>query len=309
VDRYHISSKRIYANSRRLVKLAFWMWTAVLDTQTASHYPPAVAVAPDKGVEGPRSASAGVQATLRVLDLLAARGPLQLSELARELTVAKSTIHRICTVLVERGWAVRDADGRYSLGIRALRLGSRASELPIVTAFRTVAAMFLNEVDETITLAVLDGHESLYIAMEETSQPVRYVTHVGRKTPAYASASGRVVLAHLPRETVEALFAGRPLITPTRRRLGGVAELGAILDDVVRHGYAENWEETAPGLYAASVPIVNSGGTPLAALTTLVPVSRVSGERREAILAALHRAGTELSELVSWLPAFSARSE
>src|SRR5256885_15300103 len=77
-----------------------------------------------------RSASTGVNATLRILDLLAARGPLGLAELARELGVAKSTAHRVCAVLVERAWAVRDADGRYHLGVRALRLGSVATELP-----------------------------------------------------------------------------------------------------------------------------------------------------------------------------------
>ena len=72
-----------------------------------------------------------------MLDLLAARPPLGLSEIARDLGFAKSTLHRVCAVLVERGWAVRDADGRFALGIRALRLGSSSAELPIVTAFRT----------------------------------------------------------------------------------------------------------------------------------------------------------------------------
>ena len=254
-----------------------------------------------------RSASTGVNATLRILDLLAARGPVGLADLARELGVAKSTAHRVCAVLVERAWAVRDADGRYHLGVRALRLGSVATELPIVVAFRTVAADFLSALDETIALAVLDGDESLYIAIEETSQPVRYITHVGSKTPAFASASGRVVLANLPPGMVEALFAGRPLITPTGRRLGGMAELGAILDDVRRNGYAENWEETARGLYASSVPIVNDAGTTLAALTTLVPLSRATTERRELILTELQAAGEKLSELAAWIPAFSFR--
>ena len=108
--------------------------------------------------------------------------------------IAKSTLHRICVVLVERGWAVRDREGRFDLGIRALRLGSSSAELPVVTAFRTVAAEFITRHDETIALAVLDGVESLFIAIEDTSQPVRLVTHVGSKTPAFASASGRVVL-------------------------------------------------------------------------------------------------------------------
>jgi DNA-binding IclR family transcriptional regulator len=254
-----------------------------------------------------RSASTGVNATLRILDLMAARGPLGLADLARELGVAKSTAHRVCAVLVERAWAVRDADGRYHLGVRALRLGSVATELPIVVAFRTVAADFLSALDESIALAVLDGDESLYIAIEETSQPVRYITHVGSKTPAFASASGRVVLANLPPGMLEALFAGRPLITPTGRRLGGMAELGAILDDVRQNGYAENLEETARGLYAASVPIVNDAGTTLAALTTLVPLSRATSERRAAIVDGLQAAGRKLSELAAWIPAFSFR--
>lgn len=254
-----------------------------------------------------RPSSTGVQATLRVLDLLAARGPLQLSELARELGIAKSTIHRICSVLVHRGWAVRDEEGRFDLGIRALRLGSRSGDLPIVTAFRGVAVDFLTRHDETIALAVLDGDESLFIALAETSHPVRLVTHVGAKTPAFASASGRVVLASYDKPLVAALFGGRTLVTPTGRRLDGVAELEAILDDVREQGFAENWDETAVGLYAGSVPVRNASDVTLAALTTCIPVSRVTEARRESILRDLRAAGARLSDLVGWLPAFTAR--
>ncbi len=254
-----------------------------------------------------QGASAGVHATLAVLDLLAAHAPLGLSEMARELGIAKSTLHRICVVLLERGWAVRESDGRFALGIRALRLGSGSADLPIVTAFRTAAAEFLTHHDETVALAVLDGAESLYIALEETSQPVRLVTHVGSKTPAFASASGRVVLASHPPGAVSAMFGGKLLVTPTGRRLNGVAELQTILADVRERGYAENWEETADGLYAASVPIVNDERVTLAAMTTCVPVSRITTERREAIVADLVRLGAELSESVHWLPSFSSR--
>jgi IclR family KDG regulon transcriptional repressor len=253
------------------------------------------------------STSSGVKATLAVLDLLAARSPLSLSEISRELGVAKSTLHRICAVLVDRGWAVRDGDGRFSLGIRALRLGSSSSELPIVTAFKTVAAEFLTRHDESIALAILDGFESLFVALEETSQPVRLVTHVGSKTPAFASASGRVVLASHPPASVAAMYGGKLLVTPTGRRLNGVAELHAILAEVGGQGYAENVEETADGLYAASVPVTNDDGVTLAALTTLVPVSRITPVRRTLIVADLRTLGIQLSELVGWLPSFSSR--
>lgn len=257
--------------------------------------------------ESRRLSSAGVHATLRVLDLLAARAPLQLAELSRELRLPKSTLHRICLVLVQRGWAVRDADGRYNLGIRALRLGARSEDLPIVLGFRGVAAELLATHDETVALAVLDGDESLYIAIQETSHPVRLVTHVGSKTPGFASASGRVVLAAEAPGVVQALFGERPLVTPTGRRLNGVPELLGILRRVREQGYAEDDEETAAGLYAASVPVVNADGVVLAALTTMVPTSRLGESRRAAILADLIDAGRRLSAHVAWLPAFTAR--
>jgi IclR family KDG regulon transcriptional repressor len=260
------------------------------------------------GHDSRRSASVGVHTTLRVLDLLAARAPLGLSEISRALGMPKSTVHRVCNVLVERGWAVRDHESRFDLGIRALRLAGRAEELPIVIAFRTVAAEFLALHDETVCLAVLDGAESLFVALEETSHPVRLVTFVGSKTPAFASASGRVVLASQPSESVAATFAHGPLVTPTGRRLNGLPELLSILARVREDGYAENWEETAVGLYAASVPVTNESGVVLAALTTCVPTSRITPERRDAIVADLRSAGERLSQFVAWLPTFAARS-
>jgi IclR family transcriptional regulator, KDG regulon repressor len=253
------------------------------------------------------SSSTGVNATLQILDLLAARGPLQLSELARELPVAKSTIHRICSVLVDRAWAVRDEQGRFQLGIRALALSAAASDLPIVMAFRTVAASLLTRHDETVCLAVLDGDESVYLAIEETSHPVRLVTGVGSRTPAFASASGRVILSGRSPSVIDASFGGRPLVTPTGRRLNGVAELQAILSNVRQSGYAENDGETAVGLYAASVPVQNAVGAIIAALTMCIPTSRLSVERHRPLLEDLASAGRRLSELVTWLPAYDAR--
>lgn len=253
------------------------------------------------------AASTGVQATLAVLDLLATQAPLGLSEMARELGVAKSTLHRICAVLVDRGWVVRDDDGGFDLGIRALRLSSRAEALPIVVGFRSVASHLLTLHDESVALAVLDGEQSIYVAIEETSHPVRLVTHVGSATPAFASASGRVILASLPTEAIHVLFGGRLLVTPTGRRLNGVPELLEILEGVRERDYAENREETASGLYAASVPVVNDRGATLAALTVLVPTSRLEESRHAVIVSDLIEAGRTLSSHVGWLPSYTAR--
>jgi IclR family KDG regulon transcriptional repressor len=251
--------------------------------------------------------SPGVHAALSVVELVVAQGPLGLGDLARELRLPKSTLHRICAILVERGWAIRDDQGRYEPGVRAIGLGSRAGDLPIVIGFRHTVAGLMTQYDETVCLAVLDGHESVFVAIEETTQPVRLQTWVGRRSPAFASASGRVFLAAWPAEAIAAEFAGRPLITPTGRRLRDVAELQEILARVGRDGFAENQEETAAGLYTASVPVLNESGTVLAAMTVCVPTSRIDAARRDRLVDDLTAAGRALSRDVAWLPAFSAR--
>jgi DNA-binding IclR family transcriptional regulator len=256
---------------------------------------------------GSSSRSPGVHAALSVMELVVTEGPLALGDLARDLQLPKSTLHRICAILVDRGWAARDEQGRFEPGVRAIGLGSRAADLPIVTGFRNAVSGLMTGHDETVCLAVVDGQESVFVAIEETSQPVRLQTWVGRRSPAFASASGRVILAARPPEAISAEYGGRPLITPTGRRLRSVGELQDILARVRVDGYAENHEETAAGLYTMSVPIVNEHGTVLAAMTTCVPTSRMDADRRELILADLIAAGRALSQDVAWLPAFHAK--
>jgi len=256
---------------------------------------------------GQAGRSPGVHAALSVMELVVTQGPLGLGDLARDLRLPKSTLHRICAILVDRGWALRDEQGRYEPGVRAIGLGSRAANLPIVTGFRHAVADFMTRHDETVCLAVIDGDESVFIAIEETTQPVRLQTWVGRRAPAFASASGRVILAGRASAAVAAEYGGRALVTPTGRRLQTIGELEAILARVRADGFAENHEETAAGLYTASVPIVNESGTVLAAMTMCVPTSRMYPGRGDGLLADLIAAGKALSRDVAWLPAFDAK--
>lgn len=252
------------------------------------------------------SRSPGIHAALSVLEALVARAPLSLSELAGELALPKSSLFRACAVLSERGWVLRNGDGRYELGIRAFGLTAQSSEYPIVRAFRGIAAELLTHHNETVCLAVLDGDESTFIALEETSHPVRLVTHIGSRTSAFASASGRVILADRAEGVVASQFAGRALITPTGRRLRDVNELLHILREVRRLGHAENREETAAGLHAISVPVRNAAGSVLAALTICVPTSRLTPARWTELIADMREAGGRFSDTVSWLAAWNA---
>ena len=60
-----------------------------------------------------------------------AQAPLSLSELSSQLSLPKSSLFRVCAVLAERGWVLRNADGRYVLGIRAFGLTAQSTEYPL----------------------------------------------------------------------------------------------------------------------------------------------------------------------------------
>jgi DNA-binding IclR family transcriptional regulator len=251
----------------------------------------------------PCTGSPGVHAVLDVLESLGETGEQTLAELTRRVGISKTTVHRVCGALVERGWVLRDtATGAYSLGIRAIGVGAAAAESPLVVAFRPVAAELLARHNETVHLTLLDGEESVFIAKAETTHAVRLVAAIGSRLPAFASASGRVLLADLPSEIVEVTYGDRRLVTPTGRELGGLGELLRLLARVREDGFAENVEETAIGLHCIAVPVRNGRGRALAAMTACVPIGRIDRARREVLLADVRASAARLEADVAWLP-------
>jgi DNA-binding IclR family transcriptional regulator len=193
-----------------------------------------------------------------------------------------------------RGWIARDMSaGRIELGPRVASLARATPASVLTAAFHRVASRLVAVHNETIGLTVLDGRDSVFVAKEETSHPVRLVTAVGSRLPAFASASGRVMLADLPESDVTAMYAGCELVTPTGRRLAGIGELLAILREARRRGYAQNIDETAIGLHCIAAPL-GPHGRVIGAITMCVPSGRMSPARERELLPDLTQAAREL---------------
>ena len=244
----------------------------------------------------PRSGagSPGISAVLDVLDVLDRQGPATLAQLARETGTAKSTLHRVCTMMSERGWIARDAlSGYIQLGPRVASLARATPVSPLTAGFHGIARRLLARHNETTCLTVLDGRDSVFIAKEETTHAVRLVSPVGSRLPAFAAASGRAMLADREEVEIRAMYDGSELVTPTGRRLDGLPELLEILRETRRRGYAENVDETALGLHCLAVP-VGPPGRVMAAITFCVPTGRMSAARRQEMIPDLLRAAREI---------------
>lgn len=175
---------------------------------------------------------------------------------------------------------------------------TRTVPAALTSAFRVEAAELRERHDETACLAVLDGTDAVFIAKDETPQPVRPVTRVGSRLPAFASASGRVLLAALAPEAVDAAYADADLVTPTGRHLDGLGELHRVLGRTRANGYAESVNDTSPGLTCIAAPITGAGGRVLAAIALCIPAERMDAPRRAQMLDDLRLAAGRASASV-----------
>ena len=137
--------------------------------------------------EPPTLQSVGI--ALDIVDALASARELTLSELARQVGVAKSTAHRTCAVLARRGFVDR-TDRGYRLGVRLVEYGHLATERTVVGGEALPLLVELrNTLEETVQVGVPAGADVVYVERVEGQRALRYSTN-SRRSPLHRSSAG-----------------------------------------------------------------------------------------------------------------------
>jgi DNA-binding IclR family transcriptional regulator len=200
-----------------------------------------------------------------------------ISDLARRLGVAKSTVHRLAVTLVADGMLEQNPDsGKYRLGIALFRLGSLVRRrMSISSEARPLLRELREKVNETVHLAVLDGNEIMYVFNLESTQAIRMRSDVGVRKPAYCTAEGQAILAFQPAHVVDRVLAsGLPARTP--QTITDPDKLKRALDATRQRGCAIEDEESEIGMRCIAAPLRNDTGEVVAAIGLAGPVSRLS---------------------------------
>ncbi len=224
--------------------------------------------------------------------------------MAQTLGLHKSIVYRILTTFERYGFVARQpASSRFRLGFRFVELGN------LVLAnidLRSIAHPLMEElaraVRETVFLTVVSGHESICIDRVESPQPLRLTMVIGGRYPLYAGASNRLLMAYLPDEEIEAIIA-EGLQAYTSRTPTDPDALRASLAEIRRQGYALSSSELTPGMSALSVPLRDSSGNVVAALSLAGPSERFSDEHWPKLLEQLQATAAAISKrLLTWQP-------
>lgn len=235
-----------------------------------------------------------LEKALAVLDLLGeARGELTLSQLAERLGLAKPTAFRIVTVLEHADYLERAPGSRgFRLGLKLHRLGALVDAS---AALQKLARPFLEDLtarcDETAHLVVLNKGEALYLDKIEGKRSVRVVSRVGMRLPAHCSGVGKVLLAHVPDEEVDAIIRehGLPRFTPNT--IVDRQALYAELRRIAARGYAIDAEEIELGLKCVAAPVHDETGTVVAAISVSGPRFRFDDHLEKFVSLVLRASG------------------
>jgi DNA-binding IclR family transcriptional regulator len=232
--------------------------------------------APTHKTEGGRLSS--VAAAVRLLKAFSEQQTeIGISDLARKLGVAKSTVHRLAVTLCTDGMLEQNPDsGKYRLGISLFRLGSLVRRrMSVSNEARPLLRELREKVNETVHLAVLDGNEIMYVYNLESTQAIRMRSDVGVRKPAYCTAEGQAILAFQPPEVIEDIIrAGLAARTP--QTVTDADRLKRVLEGVRQRGCAIEDEESELGMRCIAAPLRNDAGEVVAAIGLAGPVSRLS---------------------------------
>jgi len=217
-----------------------------------------------------------------ILDILGQNPQgISIRDLSEKVKLPKGTTHRLLSSLTYFGYVRQDPKTRnYLLGFRLVELGQLLlGQLDL----RKEAEPFLRELAEktreTVHLVFLDRNEIVYIdkvEMVHSHSGLRMASRVGARNPAHSSAVGKMLLAHLPEETLNTIIGEKGLPKRTENTLTDASQLKDHLKIVRRQGYAIDDEENEKGIRCVAAPITNEMGKTVAAISVSGPAFRIT---------------------------------
>jgi IclR family transcriptional regulator, acetate operon repressor len=239
--------------------------------------------------------------TLRAFAVVEAVGrsgrPMLLMDVVAAVGLPKATVHRILTQLVDGGLLRRLPGAGYGVGTRLSRLGR-----DLITndagrpARRAILQRLVDSLGETCNFTMLDGAEIIYLDRVETASPLRVNLQPGSRIPAHCSASGKLLLAHLPPVQYARLASQLPLTRFTARTIVDRAALSAELERIRQCGYSVDDEEYLEGLVCVAVPVTDEQQRVWATVAVHGPAARMPIDAALARLPELQAAAAALGE-------------
>ena len=263
--------------------------------------------------EDDERAEAGPRAILRVPEVLmavAASGTgIAMGELAHDLKLPKTSLHRLLRTLEYGGFVVRSG-GLYRPGPESFRLAAALAQAAPSAQFpacaRPVLEVLADQTGETVMLSVVSDKltESVYLEVIESASPLRFAMRAGNRRPLFAAASGKAMLAFQTDEQQQRYLDQTDFleftVETTRKE-----EMPALLRRVRETGVVYDRNGIVDGASGVASPVFDQHGNAFCAVSIAGPTERMDARRSEFERLVLD-AGQRISRILGYTGAYPA---
>jgi DNA-binding IclR family transcriptional regulator len=221
---------------------------------------------------GSRAVPGGLQTVAAAIDLLscfAESEELGVSEVSRQLGIAKSTAHRLLVTLASRGIVEQNQrNAKYRLGLRLYELGNLALTRDVLRRHAHGALEALREaVGWTVQLSVASGVDTLVLERLQTVRSFHSLPEFEHRLPLHATSQGKALCAYNPMLADQRIAAGLPALTD--QTITSPSAFSRELESVRRNGFAITRGESFPDVAGIGVPIIDARGIAVAAISVV----------------------------------------
>lgn len=245
-----------------------------------------------------------LERALSLIEVLAEeRAPVSVSELSTRVGLKISTVHRLLSTLSYRGYIEQDPDNKYRLGLKLFEVGNASLYYPDV---RAAARPYLEELvercNETVSLAVLDRHEVVYIDRVESKNiiVVKMFAQVGNRGSVHCTASGKALIAFLPEDSIDEIIAHTDFKKYTTETITDSDMFKKELQRVRRDGYSLDWGEREDHVRCIAAPVFDHEGIVSASISIAGPSTRITNYMKDDLAGLVKEFAMKISKRLGY---------
>ncbi|WP_191601834.1 DNA-binding transcriptional regulator KdgR [Marinomonas algicola] len=239
-----------------------------------------------------------VMKVFAILNALAEKKSLGVTELAQIVMTSKSTVYRFLQTMKMLGFVRQEGeDDRYSLTLKLFEVSSNALEhVDLVSLAEPHMASIGALTKEALHLGIRDGDNIVYIFKIDAQYNLRMQSRIGGRNPLYSTAIGKVLLAERSEEYVRGVLSQTDFTPSTSKTHRSVDSLLVELKDVQKLSYGVDNEEQEEGLRCIAAPIYDRLGNVIAGLSLSFPTLRYTPEKFDEYVVLLQDAAAKISK-------------
>ncbi|MDO5041046.1 MAG: IclR family transcriptional regulator [Peptoniphilus sp.] len=228
---------------------------------------------------------------------------LALGEISEKTGINASTLHSLLASLKSNGFIEQDPTSRkYRLGYQLLYLGNLvSSSLDIVKSASDALDTLQQKFDETIHLATLNGDHIVYLDKRNSSKQLQLYTKIGIRVPAYATSTGKIMLAYKGTDYIMEHFPEK-LDKITKNTISSREVLIQDCKYIKSDGFAFDDEENLDGLSCIAAPIFDYNNRVNFAVSIAGPTQRIDSLKTEENIDFLKAQSLLISKKLGYFP-------